>query len=180
MISILCITSEISRLLLNLDFSLSVNKTNHYNSRCIIPINIKFWTVKTAYTRTVKDVSYGWKRKITKAAQKWPKTAKSTYKNSTLKKRGKGVRRGGATHWLLIIMPKQISDWHKWIKHEWWILTFRQFLSELFQKKLFRIIASTSFLVRGLITSWTIIRNTKNILVRNHPESSRFAPWESD
>lgn len=106
------------RLLLNLHFSLSVNKTNHYNSRCIIPINIKFWTVKTAYTRTIKDVSYGWKRKLTKTAQKWPKTAKSTYKNSTLKKRGKGVRRGGAIHWLLIIMPKQISDWHKWIKHE--------------------------------------------------------------
>ena len=54
------------RLLLNLHFSLSVNKTNHYNSRCIIPINIKFWTIKTAYTRTVKDVSYGWKRKLTK------------------------------------------------------------------------------------------------------------------
>ena len=58
------------RLLLNLHFSLSVNKTNHYNSRYIIPINIKFWTVKTAYTRTIKDVSYGWKRKLTKSCSK--------------------------------------------------------------------------------------------------------------
>ena len=51
-------------------------------------------------------------------------------------------------------------------------MTFRQFLSELFQKKLFRIIASTSFLVRGLITSWTIIRNTKTFsweIIQNHP-----------
>ena len=86
---------------LNLHFSLSVNKTNHYNSRCIIPTNIKFWTVKTAYTRTIKDVSYGWKRKLTKTAQKWPKTAKSTFKHLqkyyTKEKRKGGKKRGSNT-----------------------------------------------------------------------------------